>query len=76
MAYLLKILLYILLAYYVFRFVGRGLKSLFGESEEERRPPSGRPRRPEGDVRLERDPRQDPRIRRDEGEYVDFEEID
>lgn len=76
MAYLLKILLYILLAYYVFRFIGRGMKALFGEPEEGRRRTQNPPRRPEGDVRLERDPRPGSRVRRDEGEYVDFEEVD
>lgn len=76
MSYLLKLLLYGILIYYVVRFFGRLAGSLFGDPGDKPRYREREPRRPEGDVRVENRREQNPRSRRDEGEYVDFEEID
>lgn len=76
MSYLLKLLLYGILIYYVIRFFGRLAGSLFGDPGDKSRYREREPRRPEGDVRVESRSKQDSRIRRDEGEYVDFEEIE
>jgi hypothetical protein len=76
MSYLLRLLLIILLAYYLFRFLNRHVFSLFRGPDERPRYRENTPRRPEGDVRIENNKSQNSHIPRDEGEYVDFEEID
>jgi hypothetical protein len=76
MAFLLKVILYGLIIFYVIRFFRRVLASLFGGGEE--RPDDSRnaSRRHEGEVRIENNKNQRSRVAKDEGEYVDFEEID
>ena len=77
MSYLLKLILYGLLIYYVIRFFRRGISSLFGGGPDERSRYSGNASsRPEGEVRIENNSRKNGRVSRDEGEYVDFEEIE
>jgi|GEM_PF-3978971 len=76
MSYLLKIILFCLVIYYAVRFFSRGLSSLFGGPDDRSRYSGNAPRRPEGDVRIEKNRDQHSRVARDEGEYVDFEEID
>ena len=76
MSYLLKLILFCLVIYYVVRFFSRGLSSLFGGPYERSRNSGNAPRRPEGDVRIENNSQKNSHISRDEGEYVDFEEID
>jgi hypothetical protein len=76
MSYLLKLILFCLVIYYVVRFFSRGLSALFGGPDNRPRHSENSPRRPEGDVRIENNRAQNSRIRRDEGEYVDFEEIE
>ncbi|MGV8092795.1 MAG: hypothetical protein AB2L24_13140 [Mangrovibacterium sp.] len=76
MSYLLRLLLIILLAYYIFRFLNRHVFSLFRGPDERPRHRENASRRPEGDVRIENNRSKNSRIPRDEGEYVDFEEID
>lgn len=68
--------MFALVIYYVLRFFSRGLRSLFSDPEEQPRKGENRPRRPEGDVRVENNKNRNSRISRDEGEYVDFEEIE
>ncbi|WP_423129469.1 hypothetical protein [Gaoshiqia sp. Z1-71] len=73
----LRTLFFILIIYYVIRFINRYLLPFFGSSSNpasRHRPEQNR--RPEGDVRLEKNQSYGSRIPRDEGEYVDFEEID
>ncbi|MGE4586721.1 MAG: hypothetical protein AB7D05_05205 [Mangrovibacterium sp.] len=77
MGYLLKLLLYGLIIYWVIRFFGRQLRRLFGvpgEASRQNRPQENR--RPEGEVRVEQPKHTGSRYSREEGEYVDFEEID
>lgn len=76
MSYLLKLILFCLVIYYVVRFFSRGLSALFGGPDDRPRHSGNSPRRPEGDVRIENNRAQNSRISRDEGEYVDFEEIE
>ncbi len=76
MSYLLKLILFGLVIYYVLRFFSRNILSLFRDPDEKPRTRQNQPRRPEGDVRIENNRQRDSRISRDEGEYVDFEEID
>jgi hypothetical protein len=75
MGYLLKFLLIALIVYYILRFFSRGFFSLFKAPDNV---PSSKNtnRRPEGDVRVETNPSRRSHISKDEGEYVDFEEID
>ncbi len=76
MSYLLKIILFGLVIYYVLRFFSRNIRALFGDAEEKPRTRQSPPRRAEGEVRIEKNRPGEPRISRDEGEYVDFEEVD
>lgn len=74
---LLRTLFFVIVGYYVIRFVIRLFAPLFGYQHISRRS-SGQYRqeaRPEGDVRVVNNNRQHPHNRRDEGEYIDFEEI-
>ncbi len=72
----LRTLLFFVILYYLIRAINRYVLPLFRASQSSRQPGNGRERRPEGDVRVENNRRQGSRIPRDEGEYVDFEEID
>jgi len=73
----LRTLLFIVIVYYVIRFINRQVLPFFkGQSNVSQRPGNSPNRRPEGDVRVENNQQQNSRIPRDEGEYVDFEEID
>lgn len=72
-----RTLFFILIAYYVIRFINRQVLPFFkGPSNVSQRPGNSPNRRPEGDIRVEQNQQQNSRIPRDEGEYVDFEEID
>lgn len=74
MAYLLKVLLVGLLVYYIIRFFARGFAALFKVPEDVTSAKTNR--RQEGDVRVESTQSPKSHISKDEGEYVDFEEVD
>lgn len=77
MSYLLKMILYALIIFYVIRFFRKALGSIFGGSSNEQSNYSRNDtRRPEGEVRIEKNRNQQTRMSKDEGEYVDFEEVD
>lgn len=76
LANFLRTLLFVLILYYVIRFIGRYILPFFrnvygqpGATSNDRNP------RPEGEVRVEGNQSQKSRVSRDEGEYVDFEEV-
>lgn len=74
----LRTLFFVVVFYYLFKFLIRLLAPLFGyqavtKSQQSR---AKRDDRPEGDVRVDNAQHQQSHIRRDQGEYVDFEEID
>jgi hypothetical protein len=76
MSYLLRLLLILVLVYYIFKFINKIVVTFLRGPDDSSRYRDNTPRRPEGDVRLENNRQQKSRIPRDEGEYVDFEEID
>ena len=75
---LLRTLFFVVLFYYLFRFLIRLLAPLFGYQQVKKQSAqrNRREERPDGDVRVEHSPQNQSHIRRDEGEYVDFEEIE
>lgn len=80
----IKTVFYIVVFYYLIKWITRGFSKYFGNQSGQKnfqnQSGSGQPRRPnqrpEGDIRVENPRNYDSRIPRDEGEYVDFEEID
>lgn len=74
---LIRTLLILVVVYYLFRFLFRVLLPLFGFVQASRRAQQqdSPAQRPEGEVRVENRSNTQSTVRRDEGEYVDFEEI-
>lgn len=73
----LRTVFFILIIYYVIRFINRHILPFFSsQSGRAGQSTNYRNSRPEGDVRLEKNQPRNSRIPRDEGEYVDFEEVD
>ena len=72
-----RTLLIILIVYYGIKIIRRVvLPLLSNQPKQPNQPNPRRNQRPEGDVRVEKNQQYDSRISKDEGEYVDFEEID
>ncbi len=72
-----RTLLIIVIIYYVVRFIGKYVLPFFiGQHQQQQQSHTNRTKRPDGDVRVEKNQHSGSRIPRDEGEYVDFEEID
>ena len=72
-----RTLLIILIVYYGIKIIRLVVLPLL--SNQPKQPNQTNPRRnkrPEGDVRVEKKQQYDSRISKDDGEYVDFEEID
>jgi len=74
----LRTLFFVVVFYYLFKFLIRLLAPLFGyqavNKTQQRK--TQRDDRREGDVRVDNTQYQQSHIRKDQGEYVDFEEID
>jgi len=72
-----RTLFFILILYYLIRIINRYVLPVWrGLSGQQQQTRARQNKRPEGDVRIENNRRQESRVPRDEGEYVDFEEID
>ncbi len=75
----IRTILFIVVAYYLIKLISKGYSSLVNKNSGRpgnQRQQGPRSNRPEGDVRVENNSGQGSRIPKDEGEYVDFEEID
>ncbi|WP_163716100.1 DUF4834 family protein [Mangrovibacterium lignilyticum] len=74
----LRTLFIVVVFYYLFRFLIKLFAPLFGFQAVNKQPgqKSRKEERREGEVRVENPRNQQSNISRDEGEYVDFEEID
>ena len=72
-----RTLFIILIVYYAIKIIRRVVFPLLSnQSRQPTQPSPRRNQRPEGDVRVEKNQQYDSRISKDDGEYVDFEEID
>lgn len=72
-----RTLVVILIIYYLIKFVFKYVLPLFiNQSGQQKNVRNDRQSRREGDVTIEGDRPQGGRIPKDEGEYVDFEEVD
>jgi len=74
----LRTLFFVVVFYYLLKFLIKLLAPLFGYQavNKNRENRKRKEVRPEGDVRVEDSQERKPHIRNDEGEYVDFEEVD
>lgn len=74
---LIRTIFILIIGYYLFRFLFRIIVPLVGFVHASRRAQrqDTPARRPEGEVRVENAANTRSDVRRDEGEYVDFEEI-
>lgn len=79
----LRTLIIIAVIYFGFRFIVRylfpkiidkGMKNMQQKMREQQQ--QQHPKRPEGEVTIEKEPGQHSRNQKDNGEYVDFEEVD
>lgn len=70
---LLKTILILVAVYYMVTFINRYLLNRYARRVQERKTREGK--RSEGKVTIESPGKQDKRFPRDEGEYVDYEEI-
>lgn len=74
---LFRTILIIVVIYYLFKFLKRYIFPLFiSQPNQQRNFQQQRQKRPEGDVTVEGNGSRGGRIPKDEGEYVDFEEVD
>lgn len=78
LASFLRTLFFVVVFYYVFRFLIRLLAPLFGyqKANKKQQQNSGRTTRKEGDVRVEKVEVKKSKFGKDEGEYVEFEEVE
>lgn len=74
----LRTVFFVVVFYYLFRFLIRVFAPFFGYQQVNRSASNKQQRqaREEGEVRVENPRDNQSKYRRDEGEYVDFEEID
>ena len=74
----LRTLFFVVVFYYLLKFLVRIMAPLFGYQamKKNQQDKKQRHERNEGDVRVDNAQYQQPHIRKDQGEYVDFEEID
>ncbi len=72
----LRTLLVIVAIYYIIRFVGKVLVPMFMGSQQQKRNFQKENRRKEGDVTIERNQGKNNRYSKDDGDYVDFEEVE
>ena len=72
----LRTLLVIVAIYYIIRFVGKVLVPMFTGSQQQKRNFQKENRRKEGDVTIERNQGKNNRYSKDDGDYVDFEEVE
>jgi len=71
-----RTVLIIVVAYYLIRFISRVVMPMFSNQPNSNNNYQRQNKRNEGDVTIENNRQQGGKIPRDEGEYVDFEEID
>ncbi len=74
-----RTLFLVVIFYYLFRFIVKLLAPVFGFQQVNRKQQQQnrqKEQRVEGDVRVENLKTQKPHYAKDEGEYVDFEEVD
>ncbi len=78
----LRTLFIILIIYYVFRFLGRYVfpymlrRAVSNMVNKQQQYAGQQTRQPEGKVTVEKNQRRQTHYAKDEGEYVDFEEVD
>ncbi len=74
----LKTLIFVVLFYYLFKFLFRVLAPLFGFQKVNRQGGQQQrsSQRTEGEVRVENAQRRKSKFGKDDGEYVEFEEVD
>ena len=73
---LFRTILVIAVIYFLIRFFKRVVSPMFNPPQQRPGNFQDKDNRREGDVRVEKDRKRKSNIQEDEGEYVDFEEID
>ena len=72
-----RTLFVIVIIYYLIKIITKFLLPLFmNQSKQQQNFQNNRQSKPEGEVTIERDKTNGGRVSKDEGEYVDFEEVD